>query len=320
MKKENLNIVLVVLLIFSLWMNIRISGKVERLNNDLNNIDHNLGNEIRNIDARVSSTLEEIRKEALWVRESNCEITDFSDNLETATVSIAFTLKEKQKDERIYVAATSKSNNEVSKFEVPESESLTYALNNMTLSASDEYDLQVIGETSDSLRSGHLESLYLSSHKKGLVIINGELLGSHYNYEKEEGDFSFYISVDVKRKSDEIYMNFLRDLEIQSIAADIYVGDEYLDTMDLINEKNYVTVDLEDLSNSIPERESRRSREQSENKHYLYSGKYMLNEEFDFRDIKLVVLVTDNKENQYKALIGDFSHEEYDKLMDENLD
>lgn len=300
MKKINTEIILVILLVLSLWMNIKIPSKIERIENKLGI----LKNDIHNINSNVNHTLEELRKEGLWVRESKCEITDFSDNLEMADIKITFTLNEIQKDEKVYVAAISEKNNKVVKFEIPESESLTFMLDNITLPASDTYDLQVIGEKPASFRSGKLETIFLSEYKKGFVIINGGILGAQYSIEKEEGNFSFFTTVDVMKKSDGAYMDFLKNLEVMAVNADIYIDDQYLDTMDLLNEKNYVPVELRDLSHSIPESESPQSRGRAETEHYLFSGKYEFKEELNMDDIKLVITVKDNKGNIYKEPIN----------------
>ncbi len=317
MKKTN--IIIIALLVLSLWMNYSNINRINSLNNNINNTYHTLRSEIQNINSQVSNTLESLRRESLWVRESSYQVKDFNKDLSQAEVEITFTLNEKSKEEKIYVTAVSQKNNKTYQFDVEESESLIYTLN-FSLLADDNYDIQVLGESNQSLRSSPLETLNLSHYKKSLVTVNGELMGAQYSYEDEEGYFSFYVFVDVRRKSEEMFAEFLKDFTVKEVKADIYVGKEYIDTMDLLNRENYTHKELEDLSNAIPERESEERKRISESEHYSFSGIYEHKEEWEFPDIKLIVRVQDNKGNTYKAPIGHFTNEEYEEILGEEVD
>ena len=132
---------------------------------------------------------------------------------------------------------------------MPKSDDLNYMVN-ITLPTENDYELQLIGENADFTRSSILKDAYLSRYIDSLVNIDGDILDSKYSNNTNKGYFKFFIAVNKLNESKVLYADLIKNLKITEIKADVYYGEEYIDTIDFINEINYTPVDINELSNS----------------------------------------------------------------------
>lgn len=300
---KKINVVIIILLVVSLWMNYNNKKEIEILNSDLRNNYQMMQNNINSIGSTVRNTLEDFKKESMWVQNSDYEIIKFSDDLKYADLKVSFSLKEKKNNEKLYVSAISQNSNDKRQFEVPTSDDLNY-IAEITLPTENNYELQLIGETAEFTRSNMLKGAYLSRYIDSLVNINGDVLDSKYNKNKNEGYFNFIVVVNKLNNSKEFNTNFIKDLDITEIKADVYYGEEYIDTIDFINEINYTPVDII-FNNSIPEYDI--ASEYGEYKQqYSFSGKHEIKDVPNLPNVVMVIKVKDNKGNTYQEIIGEY--------------
>lgn len=310
---KKFNIIIVILLVISLWMNYNNKKEIEMLSDDIRSNYHMIqnGSTVRNI-------LEDFKKESMWVQSSHYEIIKFSDDLKNADLKISISLKEKNNNEKLYVTALSKDSDYKQKFVVPKTDDLNYMLN-ITLPTENDYELQLIGENAEYTRSSMLNKVYLSRYIGSLVNIDAGLLGAEYSNNTNEGYFKFFVAVNKLHESKELYTHFVKDLEITEVKADVYYGEEYIDTIDLINEINYTPVDINKLSNSIPESASGNYTKHHEivssigeyKQQYFFSGKHEIKDVPNMLDIIMVIKVKDNLGNIYQKIIGDYHKYDY---------
>ncbi len=301
---KKINVVIVILLVISLWMNYYNKKEIDMLNRDLRNNYQMMQNNINSIDSTVKNTLENLKKESMWVQNSDYEIIKFSDDLKYADLKVSISLKEKKNNEKLYVSAISQNSNDKQQFEVPTSNDLNYIVE-ITLPTENNYELQIIGENAEFTRNSMLESIYLSRYIDSFVNINGDLFDSKYNENKNEGHFKFFVSVDKLNKSKKFNTNFIKDLDITEIKADVYYGEEYIDTIDFINEINYTPVDINKLSNSIPEFKLDSPYGEYKQQYY-FSGEHEIKNVSKLPNVVMVIKVKDNKGNTYQEIIGEY--------------
>lgn len=306
--KVNMNAVLVILLVISLWMNYSSYNQIDMLRNDVNSTYTMLQNDINSIRYSVSNSLDNFVKESKWIRESSFNVKKFTDDLQNAEVEATIHLNERNKNEKLYVVAIPRDGDENLKLDVQQSTDLTFKVQ-MTLPADYDYEIQLVGENEDFSRSDVLGKVYLRSYKSEIINIDGELLGGEYNSNSQKGHYDFYVAINQMRKSDEMFADYLEDLEIVEVKADVYYGEKYAKTIDFLKETNYTPMDIRDISNSIPEIAMDDMMIEFEKK-YFFSGKFDIEGETEFPDIVLLVKVKDSKGNSYKQMFGDYMYQE----------
>ncbi len=311
--KMNSNIVLVILLVISLWMNYSNYNQIEIIQNDLSRTSNMLQNDVNDIGSDVSRILNDFKKESMWVRESSIDITNFTDDLKHAEIEISISLNEKNKDENLYVLAIPRKSDETFKFQVPENNGLTYKVK-ITLPSDYNYEMQLVGENDTFSRSGMLNKVYISNYINEIINIDGELLGGQYHEGDQKGYYSFFVTVGQVKESE--FAEYLKDLEITEVKADVYYGNRYINTIDFLKETNYIPMDINDISNSIPERAVHDITNEFERK-YFFSGKYEIEGEPEFPDMILVIKAKDNKGNTCEKMIGDFY--DYDEMIEKYM-
>lgn len=301
--KININILITLLLFISLWMNYSNYGQIQMLRSELGRASNMLQRDVNNVANEVSRVLNDFKKESMWVRESSNNIMDFSDDLKDTEIDIEITLNEKNKDEKLYIIAATKENNEIFKFEVPNNNDLIFKAN-IRLPVDYNYEMQLIGENDTFSRSSPLDSLYLRNFVSEIIQVDGDLLGGQYYKDEQKGEYSFFIAVSQMKKSKEMFVEYLSQLQITEVKADVYHGDQYIKTIDLLNGTNYIPKDIDNLSNAIPEIAANEYRAEFERKHF-FSGIFEMNGESDFSQISLVITVKDNKGHTYQKIVGD---------------
>ncbi|MFA5528070.1 MAG: hypothetical protein WC996_05590 [Peptostreptococcales bacterium] len=314
--KSKITGVLIVLLLISLWGNFRNYNRLNDLQYDINKVSNNLEHRINDINRSVSDTLNEFKRETMWVRESSFDIVRFSEDLDEATLKIRMDLNEKQKGEKLVVVANSIKGEEKLEFELPESSDLTYQLE-ITLPVK-EYALQLLGESNGNLRSDLLERIDLSSYKNGIMSIDAEIIQGTYDEKEEEGYYSFFVAVDQMLKGEKMFAEYLTGLEITDITADVYMDNEYINTIDFLNEKNYLPMDIKDLGRRIPESAISTFHPAEYERKHFFSGRYAIKgiQNFDFSGIVFHIQVKDNKGNTYHEFMGEGPYD-YKKMIEE---
>lgn len=317
MKKNN--IVIIVLLVISLWMNYSNMNEIKMLRNNMGSSFNRLEDDINHISSNVSNTLNNIKQESLWIRDSHYEVIKLTDDLEYADLEVSISLNEKKKDEKLFIVAVPNNGDDKKKFQIPESEDLTYKLD-IRLPSENDYELLLLGENEGNFRSDFLDKVYLRGYKDNIIFINGEVMGIQYNPSNKKGAFQFYIDISKIKTSGDIPEGYLKDLEIAEIKADVYYGEKLVVTMDLLKGYNYTTIEMEDISKDTPEMEAIIEEKRSEYKReYFFSGEHEIVGESEMPDVILLIKVKDNKDNTYKGIAGDYYHyvEMFEKLMRE---
>lgn len=324
MKKiNNFNIpyVIIVLLIISLWTNYTNMKEIERLRYTVNDNYQMLQNDIHSISSNVRNTMEDIKKESMWIQSNDYKIIKFSEDLKYADIEISISLNEKNNNEELYIIALS-NDNEKTIFDVPKSEDLNYIVN-ITLPTKNDYELKLTGKTTEKTRSDLINNIRLSSYIKSTISIDADLLGATYHHDSKKGDFKFYVAINKLYESKEM-IEVLKDFQITQVIAEVYYGEEYIDTIDFLNEINYIPTDIEKLSNHIPELASDDYAEREiknsigiYKQEYFFSGKYEFKDIEDMPDIIMIVKVKDNKGNTYQEIIGHYY--EYDSWYVEKM-
>ncbi len=319
MKKTN--ILIVVLLVFSLFKNYGMASDIEQLRNQINNMSNSLSNEIMNISSSVYKAADEMKKQALWVRESEIEVAKASDDYSDFEANLIFTLNEKKNGEELYIIATSDDGGISKKIEVPESEGMIYSLQ---LELADEnYSFELMGTDDSGSRSEKLAGINLKGIANRMVEIDGRIPSSKFSHDPDIGTFNFHVSISsVHPKRMRELAGIARDIDFKSIEADIYVGETKVDTIDLLNENGYERKDVERKVIEEITNETQEEREfDGETNTYQFAGTYTLKGEAcsDFlkaqesgdryarekSQVLFLIRATDSKGNLYKGLFPD---------------
>ena len=314
MKKTN--ILIVVLLVFSLFKNYGMASDIDQLRKQVNNMNNFLSNEIMNISSSVYRAADEMKKQALWVRESSIEVEKASDDYSNFEAELTFTLNEKRNGENLSILAITET--ESRSIEVQQSEGLTYSV---MLGLSDEnYTFELVGSDESGSRSEELSGINLKGIANRMVEIDGRIPSSKFSHDPDKGIINFYVNISsVHPKVLRELAGISRDIDFKSIEADIYVGETKVDTIDLLSGKGYEKKDIEEVANETPATPEFSGSD--EVKFYQFAGTYTLEgkacsdyldaqesaKDFDWRknELSFLIRATDSKGNVYKGLFPD---------------
>jgi len=312
MKKTN--VLIVVLLVFSLFKNFGMASDIQQLRNQVNNAENSLSNEIMNISSSVYRAVDEMKKQALWVRESSIEIRDSSDDYSEFNAEMTFTLNEKKDMEDLYIIAISEDGGISQKIKVPESETMTFI---MQLELTDEnYSFELMGTDQYGSRSEKLAGINLKGIANRMIDIDGMITSSKFSHDPDIGEINFYVNISTLHPKvlDEL-SGIARNIDFDSIEADIYVGETKVDTIDLLSGTGYEKKNIEEITDEIAATEEFAGQETN---FYQFAGTYTLegeacsdylkgqesNESFAWEKNQLLFLIRarDSKGNVYRGL------------------
>lgn len=305
---KKLNILIVILLIISLWMNFTINERVEQLRTKITSINHSLSSQINSISSNVNSAANAMKKQALWVRESSYEVIRVNEKFSQFDVEFTFTLNKKNNDEKLYIICTSEEDGKQEKIEVPESEVLNYKVK---LVLEDEnYTFDLLGISESTSRSEKLDNIYLKNIKNSIIHADGEILKETCPRNNDNAFIDFYVSVSaIPQKSLRGMENLIGKIEFKEITADVYMGLEYINTIDLMNVKGYTYKDIAKISNSCPEFRNDVNVKMFSGTYEIDGNKYLEKKDqinagkYEENEIFFVIKIVDTKGNEYKQII-----------------
>ncbi|MBK5252018.1 MAG: FlxA-like family protein [Peptostreptococcaceae bacterium] len=315
MKKTN--ILIVVLLVFSLFKNYGMASDIEQLRNQINNMSNSMSNEIMNISSSVYQAADEMKKQALWVRESEIEVAKANDDYSDFEADLTFTINEKKNGEELYIIATSEDGGKSERIEIPESEGMTYSLQ-LEL-ADDNYSFELMGTDEAGSRTEKLAGINLKGIANRMVEIDGRVPSIKFSHDPDIGTIDFYVTLlSVHPKVLGELSGLARDIDFKSIEADVYVGETKVDTIDLLSGKGYEKKNIEEITNEIPATPEFAGEETNL---YQFVGTYMLEGEAcsdylqaqesgdryarEKSEVFFLIRATDNKGNVYRGVFPD---------------
>lgn len=251
MKKGNTAIL--VLLVLSLWMNFKTGSEVRQIRNELNNLNHSISNQINAISSNVYNAAKAMEEKAKWVREASFELIRANDDYSAFGAVLDFTLNERRKGEELNVFLISDEDGSRVKIPVPESDGLSRQV--MLELDKKDYVLEIMGSGEAGSRSEKLTAIPLRNAVDNRITIDGQIPSQKFSYNPDIGTINFYVNVAAVHKKTFPGMDILidGDLAFSEIVADLYVGENRVDTIDLMEGKGYEEKDISDITNAIPE-------------------------------------------------------------------
>jgi len=312
MKKTNMLIVF--LLIISLFMNYRTASEMQQLKNRVSNMHNDLSGDISRISNSVYRAADEMKKQALWVRESSIVITESNENYTNFQAELTFTLNEKKKGENLSIVAITET--ESLSVELPESEGLTY---NVKLELTDKnYSFELVGTDEAGSRNEKLTTINLKGMANRMIAIDGSIPSSKFSRDPDIGEINFYVNLSsVHPKVMRELSGIAKEIVFESIEADVYTGSIKVDTIDLMNGTGYHKKEIEEITEETHATQEF-SQEYGETKTYQFAGTYTLDgkacsdyleaqdssQPFAWRENEIFFLVRarDKEGNVYKGL------------------
>jgi len=317
MKKTN--IFIAVLLVLSLFMNYRTASEMQQLKNRVSNMHNDLSRDISNISNSVYRAADEMKKQALWVRESSIVVTESNENYTNFQAELTFTLNEKKNGEVLSIIAVAEGVSR--RIEVPESEGLTYEAQ---LELEDEnYTFELVGTDEEGSRNVELTGLNLKGIANRMIDIDGMIPSSKFSHDPDIGKINFYVNVStVHPKVMREFSGIAKEIVFESIEADVYTGSIKVDTIDLMNGRGYEIKEIEEIADERPAKLE--FSDSKEVKTYQFAGTYTLDgkvcsdylesqdssESFAWMENEIFFLVraTDKEGNVYKGLFPGYFH------------
>ena len=247
MKRTSMkNVLVIILLTAILWVNINLSYKVESLQNQVNNLNSNFASQLSQMSANLSQFTYNINKQMQWISSSDYRVVGINEDYSELELEFTFTLNEKRGDELLYLVLTAEDNPEI-RVPVSESSSLIYTVR---VTASEKnYQVTLLGVGTEVSRNQELDTLYLQNFRDSLVQIEGEKLAERRSSKDETAEIEFYIAVSSEpRKGIRGIEDVVGPFEFAALTADIYVGLEYFDTIDLQNGEGFTPIDPQSSS------------------------------------------------------------------------
>jgi len=326
MKKNN--ILIMAFLILLLFMNYKTASEMEQLKNRVSNMHNDLSRDISNISNSVYRAADEMKKQALWVRESSIVVTESNENYTNFQAELTFTLNEKKNGEELSIIAVSEGDSR--RIEVPESEGLTYEAQ---LELEDEnYAFELVGTDDAGSRNVELTGINLNGIANRMIDIDGMIPSSKFSRDPDIGKINFYVNVStVHPKVMRELSGIAKEIVFESIEADVYTGKVKVDTIDLMNGTGYEVKEIEEITDETPATREFPG-ESGEIKSYQFAGTYTLDgkacsdylesqdssEAFAWMENEIFFLVraTDNKGNVYRGLFpGHFYYLDGDEII-----
>lgn len=225
MKKREKVIALVILVL--LLTNMMVYSQVKHLKQDLNQVHQlisNVENRFSSIDNHINHTLNNIEREHQWIIDKDYKIINENEAYKNAKVSVTWMLRELEKGSQVSVlyGIKDQKTREVEtwdKVEAIEKDGLNYEVN-LDLSYTNNYVLQVVAENNHGIKSEKLQEIDLHDRLTDRMEIDADFQGMSPDKAEYRVDIS----------------NFYRgeeQLKIKLAQANIYLGDQLLETINL---------------------------------------------------------------------------------------
>ena len=215
-------------------------GKIDSLENKINNQNSTLThlyNRIDNITDSVNETMRAWKIENSWVRSSRYTLENIH-NIKNIDVLVSWDLNELKKDEVVYLLV-GKINSDKSttweKIEVSPKSELYYE-ETLKLELDGSYKFQIVGDDNGYKRSSNLNTFYIGDRIKERVRIHGDI-------NKRSNDDSIFVVVDIFAMPI-IKMFELREMtegmeekfDIESAICEIKLDGEIVKSIDLLKD------------------------------------------------------------------------------------
>lgn len=318
MKSNKLLVVIAVILLFTNYLTFsaidNLDNRISNLNNSLSRLD----NRISNISGDISRSLDEFKAENSWTRNTQARAMHYNEETMTASVDIEVEFNELRNDEKVYIVIQDSEGNTQDKIDVTEamknSLNLDYSLD---LAIDNDYELSIIGETTELKRSESLGELYLKSRIQQLFYVDGNGWDVEYDDNNNYKSIRIDIMIDSAYQKEEFIADYFKNRKIKDIQGEIYVDDVLFDTVDFLNDENWEFDDLTSQDNDNKEEVAvRETPAMQEGMVPLFeinaTSKYFinLNGTYTFekpvnpqQKVKMIVVFKDNKGDDYRYLL-----------------
>jgi hypothetical protein len=257
MKSNKLLLVIAVILLFTNYLTYSSIDNLENRISNLNNSLSRLDNRISNISGDVSRSLDEFKAENSWTRNTQARAMHYNEEIMTASVDIEVEFNELRNDEKVYIVIQDSEGNTQDKIDVTEamknSLNLDYSLD---LAIDNDYELSIIGETTELKRSESLGEINLKSRIQQLFYVDGHRWDVEYDDNSNYKSIGINIMIDSAFQKEDFIEDYFKSRKIVDIQGEIYVDDVLFDTVDFLNDENWNFDDLSNQDNDNKEEEA----------------------------------------------------------------
>ena len=323
MKSNKLLLVIAVILLFTNYLTYSAINNLENRISNLNNSISRLDNRISNISGDVSRSLSEFTAENSWTRKAQARAMHYNDETMSAIIDVEVEFNELRNDEKIYIVIQDSEGNTQDKIDVTEamknSLNLDYSLD---LAIDNDYELSIIGETTELKRSESLGEINLKSKIQQLFYVDGHRWDVEYDDNNNYKSIRIDIMIDSAFQKEDFIADYFKSRKIIDIQGEIYVDDALFDTVDFLNDENWNFEDLNNQDNDNVEevREVPAMQEgmlplfeiNATSKYFInLSGNYIFEKAVNPQQkIQMIVIFKDSQGDEYRNLVyGVFNHE-----------
>lgn len=246
MKSNKVLIIIAVILLFSNYLTYSAIDNLENRVSNLNNSVSRLADRVNNISSDVSMSLNEFSAENSWTKKAKAIGVNYKEKSNTVTVDVAVEFNELKNDETVYIVIQDTDNNVLEKVDVTKelnkSLKLYYTLD---LAIDNDYDLSILGESADSKRSDEIGALYIKSNIQEICYVDGHSWESQYDENNNYKSSDIDIIINSAFQKEEYLSYYFKNRKIIDIQGEIYVDDLIFDTIDFMNDDNWVFFNME---------------------------------------------------------------------------
>ena len=254
MKSNKLLIIFAVILLFTNYLTYSAIDRLENRVSNLNNSVSRLVDRMSNISGDVSRSLSEFNAENSWTRNSQARARHYNKETMTVVVDVEVEFNELRNEEKVYVVVQDMNDSVQDKVDVTEVLNNSLNLNySIDLGIDKDYELSVMGETSESKRSDSIETVYINSRIQQMFYVDGHGWDKEYDEDGNYKTVEIDIMINSAFQKEEFIADYFRDRKIIDVKGEIYVDDVLFDTVDLLNDENWKSYDNESTSNDKEE-------------------------------------------------------------------
>ncbi|WP_078428524.1 hypothetical protein [Alkalihalobacterium alkalinitrilicum] len=222
------------LVIFSIVNYIQLNKLSNQLDS-LTQLEHNiqsLSSSMGDIHSTVSSTLQEFTEEQRWIRNSYYEVKAVDMEEEKVEVSVLWSLRNIEKDETLYLLFREQGSREWQHIELDETEDLSYHID-LRLSIKENYETQILAVSDDRKRSDDLQEISVFQQ------LEERIYADVYAHSVTNNQIDLHIMIQ-QLYGDDMFIQDKDRLEIKSALAYVYMNDELVKTVDVLENANPV--------------------------------------------------------------------------------
>lgn len=313
MKSNKLLIIFAAILLFTNYLTFSAIDRLENRVSNLNNSVSRLADRMSNISGDVSRSLSEFNAENSWTRNSQARARHYNEETMTVVVDVEVEFNELRNEEKVYVVVQDLNGSVQDKVDV--TEALNNSLNlyySIDLGIDKDYELSILGETSESKRSDSIGSVYINSRIQQMFYIDGHGWDKEYDEDGNYKTVSIDIMINSAFQKEEFIADYFRDRKIIDVKGEIFVDDKLFDTIDFLNDENWKSYEEGSSSDDKAEKAEREISAMEEGaiplfeftgaKEYFvnYAGTYNFEESVNSQQkVQMLIAFKDNQGDEY---------------------